>query len=110
MNGDICMDSTRKTAWTWLLENGYPEMAEMTDEIQAEWKETGKHIRHTWWEVLAGGKIGALRTIYGRNFPALHVAQIRQRVSATANTCKVDDEEFAPANFDYGHSKKASEE
>ncbi len=92
------MGNTRKTARQWLQENGYPEVAEMISDIQAEWKLVGKHTRRNWWEVLAGGKNGSPRTIYGRQFPVLQAAQIRQGKEVTPNALKVSEsEEVAPA-------------
>lgn len=107
MNGGIYMDSSRKATRAWLIENGYPQIAEMIDEIQAEWKENGKHTRRNWWEVLAGGKNGAPRTIYGRQFPVLQAAQIRQGKPITKNALKATEHEMeAPVIFDNGRWKK----
>lgn len=107
MIGGICVDSSRITVRTWLVENGYPEIAEMIDEIQEEWKKTGKHTRRNWWEVLAGGKNGTPRTIYGREFPVLQAAQIRQGKPVTKNALKATEHEIeAPMIFDNGRWKK----
>lgn len=51
------MDSLKITVRVWLRENGYPEVADMINEIQAEWKISGKHTRRNWWDVLSGGKM-----------------------------------------------------
>ena len=107
MIGGICVDSSRITVRMWLVENGYPEIAEMIDEIQADWKTSGKQTRRNWWEVLAGGKNGAPRTIYGRQFPVLQAAQIRQGKAITANAIKATEQKIeAPAVFDNGRWKK----
>jgi len=103
------MDSSRKTARAWLIENGYPEIAETIDNIQAEWRATGKHTRRNWWEVLSGGKNGTPHTIYGHKFPVLQAAQIRQGKPITANAIKVADEDSAPAIFDNGRWKSKPE-
>lgn len=103
------MDNSRKTTRVWLMENGYPEIAEMIDGIQTKWKVTGKHTRRNWWEVLSGGKNGTPRTIYGRKFPVLQAAQIRQGKPVTANAIKSIDEESAPATIDNGRWKKDNE-
>jgi hypothetical protein len=103
------MDSTRKTAREWLLENGYPEIAKMIDDIQAEWKIAGKHTRRNWWEVLAGGKNGQPRIIYGRRFPVLQAAQTRQGKPCTNNAIKEPEEDSAPAVFNSGRWKKGIE-
>ena len=111
MIGGVNMDSSRKTVRIWLIENGYSKIAKMIDEIQAEWKATGKHTRRNWWEVLSGGKNGTPHTIYGRQFPVLQAAQIRQGKSITANALKAtDNEQSAPAVFDNGRWKKESDE
>lgn len=104
------MDSTRKTARDWLAENGYPEIAEMIDEIQAEWKETGKHTRRNWWDVLSGGKNGLPRVIYGRKFPVLQAAQLRQGKPVTANALKMANERSAPDIMENGRWKRSIKE
>ena len=92
------------------MENGYPEVAEMIDEIQAEWKSNGKHTRRNWWDVLSGGKNGAPRIIYGRQFPVLQAAQIRQGKPVTKNALKImQDETNAPEVYNNGRWKKVSE-
>ena len=83
------MDSSRITVRSWLIENGYPEVAEMINEIQVEWKISGKHTRRNWWDVLSGGKNGSPRTIYGRQFPVLQAAQVRQGKPITQNALKI---------------------
>ncbi|NLU23451.1 MAG: hypothetical protein GXW99_01780 [Clostridiales bacterium] len=103
------MDSSRITVITWLMENGYPQIAEMINEIQAEWKISGKHTRRNWWDVLSGGKNGSSRIIYGRQFPVLQAAQVRQGKPVTKNALKITQSETdAPAAFDNGRWKKAS--
>lgn len=103
------MENTRITVRAWLMENGYPEVAGMIDEIQTEWKISGKHTRRNWWDVLSGGKKGSPRTIYGRQFPVLQAAQIRQGNPTTPNALKVlADEKAAPMIIDNGRWKKAS--
>lgn len=91
-----------------MIENGYLEIAEMINEIQTEWKISGKHTRRNWWEVLSGGKNGASRTIYGRVFPVLQAAQIRQGKPVTKNALKIDGEREAPAIIGNGRWKKVS--
>ncbi|MEL7655562.1 MAG: hypothetical protein AAGU75_06610 [Bacillota bacterium] len=104
------MGSTRKTARDWLAENGYPEIAEMIDEIQTEWKHTGKHTRRNWWDVLSGGKNGLPRVIYGRQFPVLQAAQLRQGKPITANALKMANEESAPDIIDNGRWRRNIDE
>ena len=101
------MDNSRITVRVWLKENGYTEVAEMINDIQAEWKRTGKHTRRNWWEVLAGAKNGVPRTIYGRQFPVLQAAQIRQGKPITANAIKSSQElSAAPCVFNSGRWSK----
>lgn len=103
------MDSLKITVRVWLRENGYPEVADMINEIQAEWKVSGKHTRRNWWDVLSGGKNGTPRIIYGRQFPVLQAAQIRQGKPVTKNALKImENEAEAPAVFDNGRWKKKS--
>lgn len=101
------MDSRRITVREWLKENGYPEIAQMIQDIQIEWKHAGKRTRRNWWEVLAGGKNGASRTIYGRQFPVLQAAQIRQGKPITINALRSTQEEISPPSiFNNGRWKK----
>lgn len=101
------MDKPRATVRSWLIENGYPEVAEMINEIQAEWKISGKRTRRNWWDVLSGGKNGSPRTIYGRQFPVLQAAQVRQGKPITQNALKIMvNEKEAPAVIDNGRWKK----
>lgn len=89
------------------MENGYPEIAEMINEIQMEWKIRGKRTRRNWWDVLSGGKNGVKRIIYRRQFPVLQAAQIRQGKPVTKNALKrMDNEREAPAVINNGRWKK----
>lgn len=104
------MNSPRITVRVWLKENGYSEVAQLIDDVQAEWKQTQKHTRRNWWEVLSGGKNGSPRTIYGRQFPVLQAAQIRQGKPVTTNALKsAKEQSAAPAIFDNGRWKKNTE-
>jgi hypothetical protein len=74
-------------------ENDYKDVVEMIDEVMQEWYRTGKKTRRNWWVILAGGKKGKARTIYGKTFPVLRAAQIRQGVTVTENAiCRNKDE------------------
>lgn len=77
----------------WLRYNGYSNVADMIDEIMAEWRHQGKKTRRNWWEVLAGGKNGEPRTIAGRTFPVLRAAQARQRKPITQNSINAKNDE-----------------
>lgn len=84
----------------WLRENSYDDVANLIDEIQAEWEKQGKRTRRNWWEVLAGGKDGKPRTIAGREFPVLKVAQRRQGLSITKNAIRRNRNEKAPEQWE----------
>jgi len=82
------------TARDWFRSNGYPEVAQMIDEVMAELEERGSKQRRNWWQVCAGGPGGKPREVSGREFPVLRVAQIRQGVPMTANAiCRNPNEE-----------------
>ena len=82
------MGNSRTTVRAWLNQNGYSQISEMIEQVQAEWKTLGKHTRRNWWDVLSGGKGGCPHTIYGRQFPVLQAAQIRQGKPVTENAIK----------------------
>lgn len=81
----------------WLLENGYVEVADLIDEIQAEWKAQGKKTRRNWWDVLAGRKDGSPSIIAGREFPVLRAAQSRQKRPVTENSVARANEVAVPS-------------
>jgi DNA adenine methylase len=77
----------------WLLQNQYPEVAALIDQVTAEWAARGKRTRRNWWEVLAGDARGGPRTVGGREFPVLRAAQLRQGVPVTADAlCRTPGE------------------
>lgn len=84
----------------WLRENGYDDVADLIDQIQAEWEKEGKRTRRNWWEVLAGGNDGKSRKIGGREFPVLKVAQIRQGLPVTKNAIRRARSEKAPGQWE----------
>ena len=87
------MLNTPITVREWLKKNNYNDVAEMIDEIMQEWQRKGKKTRRNWWDILSGGKYGKPRTIYGKTFPVLRAAQIRQGVTVTKNAiCRNEDE------------------
>lgn len=110
MIGGVCVDSSTRTVRSWLIENGYPEITEMIDDIESEWKAAGKHTRRNWWDVLSGGNNGIPRTIDERQFPVLQVAQIRQGKTITENAIKAkENEERAPSIASKGRWKRADD-
>lgn len=79
----------------WLRANGYEEIADLIDEIMAEWRLAGKKTRRNWWDVLAGGKDGKPSIRAGKIIPVLRAAQIRQGRKVTPNSyCLNEDEEI----------------
>lgn len=87
------MSDTSITVREWLRKNGYNDIADEIDNIMQEWSEKGKKTRRNWWEILSGGKNGKSRTIYGKTFPVLKAAQIRQGVPVTKNAiCRNENE------------------
>ena len=91
------MSSVPITVREWLKQNGYKDVAAMIDEIMQEWHKNGKKTRRNWWEILSGGKNGKARTIYGKTFPVLRAAQIRQGVRVTENAIWRKEDEMPPA-------------
>lgn len=83
-------------ARTWLRENGYPDVADLIDEVMAEWDAKGVGTRRNWWEILAGDAEGNPRTVAGREFPVLRAAQIRQGVPVTKNAIRRSRKEKPP--------------
>jgi hypothetical protein len=105
------MTKSELTTREWLRLNGYHDVADLIDEVMNEWQECGKKTRRNWWEVLAGGKDGKPRTIQGREFPVLQVAQIRQKTPVTSNAiCRNDCEEPCPVKITNRWSKDNTEE
>ncbi len=88
--------SPNSSARYWLRSNGYEDIAEMIDEIIEGWKISGKKTRRNWWEILSGGVNGKPRTIEGREFPVLKVAQIRQGKPITKNSIANNTNENVP--------------
>ena len=62
----------------WLRENGYGDVADLIDDVMAEWARDGIGTRRNWWDILAGDEEGRPRTVAGREFPVLAVARERQ--------------------------------
>lgn len=80
----------------WLQRNGYVDVADMIDEVMAEWRAAGKKTRRNWWEVLAGLSDGTPCTYAGRTFPVLRVAQIRAGLPVTPNALARSENESIP--------------
>jgi DNA adenine methylase len=81
----------------WLRANGYEDVADLIAEVVDDWKAEGKRTRRNWWEVLAGDGQGQNRSVAGRTFPILRVAQIRQGVPVSEDAiCRNPKEEAPP--------------
>lgn len=81
----------------WLRENNYEDVADLIDEVLAEWKEGGSGERRDWWHLLAGDRNGKPRFVAGREFPVLWAAQRRQgRKVITPNALKRSKKEKPP--------------
>lgn len=73
------------TCRQWLLENGYVDVAALTDEAIAIIEAKGRKSRRNWWDTLAGGPNGRPSIREGIEFPVLRVAQVRQGKPVTPN-------------------------
>ncbi len=93
-------------ARTWLRDNDYHDIADMIDEVIAEWVAAGKKTRRNWWDILAGGKNGQPRTVGSRQFPVLAAAQRRQGKKVTKNALTQNRKECAPARVEQARWKK----
>jgi hypothetical protein len=89
--------ATAPLARDWLRVNGYEDVAAMIDDVMDEWASAGKKTRRNWWEILAGDRHGNPRTIAGRKFPVLAVAQLRQGRDVTPGAVARRRSEKPPA-------------
>ena len=83
-------------ARVWLRESGYVEVADLIDEIMAEWRAAGLKTRRNWWDKLAGQRNGSSCEVSGRRMPVLRAAQIRQGRVPTPNAVSRDPAEEPP--------------
>lgn len=82
-----------ETAHSWLMKNGYEDIANLIDEIMKEWKLQGKKTRRNWWEKLCGDKNGNPTKVGKQEIPVLRAAQIRQGLPISKNAlCRNEDE------------------
>jgi site-specific DNA-methyltransferase (adenine-specific) len=86
----------QKTLRQWLINNNYNDVAEMIDEISAQWAEQGKKTRRNWWDILAGDNEGNPREVEGRKFPVLRAARIRKGWKETPGCLCRNKAEKAP--------------
>ena len=87
---------TQDNCRRWLRENSYDDIADQIDEIMADWRVRGVKTRRNWWEILAGGKGGASRTVNGFQFPVLRTAQRRLGLPVTKNAIQRNRKETFP--------------
>lgn len=93
------MSEKQITARDWLIQNGYPDVAQKIDRAMAKWDKKDTGTRRNWWDVLAGTKAGKPRRIEGIVFPVLRAARLRKDWEETPNClCKDRNEVFPPKN------------
>ncbi|HCE58072.1 MAG TPA: hypothetical protein DER09_09670 [Prolixibacteraceae bacterium] len=90
------MKIIKNTARSWLIENGYEDIAKIIDEIMEEWKIQGIGTRRNWWEKLCGSKGGKPLKVLGREIPILRAAQIRKGYPITENAICRNENEIVP--------------
>lgn len=88
-----------ETAHSWLIQNGYEDIAEIIDEIMKEWRIKGNKTRRNWWEKLSGDKYGKPKKVAGREIPVLRAAQLRQGIPVTSNALCRNENEKHPEIF-----------
>lgn len=82
-----------ETAHSWLIKNGYEDIANLIDEIMKKWKSQGKKTRRNWWEKLCGDRKGNPTKVGKREIPILRAAQIRQGFPVSKNAlCRNENE------------------
>ncbi len=110
--GDKAVRQYKNSIRQWLLDNDYNDVAELIDEVTAEWDRQGKKTRRNWWEVLAGDKDGKPRVVEGRKFPVLRAARLRQGLPDTKGSLSRHKREVVPSVIDQvrwkGHDKKGA--
>ena len=90
----------------WLVQNEYPDVAALIDQVMSGWQEKGTKTRRDWWDVLAGRRDGKQKVIEGVKFPVLRAAQLRKGVPVTPNAiCRNENEEI-PLVISNGRWKK----
>ena len=82
------------TVRQWLRGNDYNDVADLIDEVLAEFKAKESKERRNWADVLCG-KGGKPVTIAGRTFPILASAQASRGLPVSSNAIRRnEDEEF----------------
>jgi len=80
----------------WLRENGYSDVADMIDEIMADWAARGVNTRRNWWDKLSGDAKGRPCRIGAWTLPVLRAAQIRQGKPVSKNALCRNRAEIPP--------------
>ena len=80
----------------WLAENGYEDVVDLINQVEAEWKAKSMKTRRDWWHVLAGTASGAPIVIAGREFPVLWAARKRKGLPDVKNSVKRNKREVPP--------------
>jgi len=86
----------RQTARQWLRANGYDDVADMIDEIMAEWREAGNGQRRDWWAALGGRKDGKGCVVAGRTFPVIAIIRRRQGIKPARDALRRRRREAKP--------------
>jgi hypothetical protein len=79
----------------WLRANNYKDIADMIDEILAEFKATGSKERRNWADVLCGHG-GKPITVADRTFPMLASAQRSRRIPVSPEAIQRNEVEDFP--------------
>jgi hypothetical protein len=88
------------TAYEWLQQSGYEDVAALIDKVMLRWKASGARTRRNWWETLAGGQEGKPHTVEGLTFPVLAAAQRHQGLPVTPSAiCRNRDESVPRRKF-----------
>jgi hypothetical protein len=83
------------TVRQWLRGNNYNDIADMIDEILAEFRATGSKERRNWADVLCGNE-GKPITIAGWEFPILASAQISRGLPVSPSAVQRNENEEFP--------------
>jgi|GEM_PF-436195 len=109
-DGGRSMKQYKNSVRQWLIDNDYNDVAELIDEVTAEWDRQGKKTRRNWWEVLSGSKQGKPSVVEGRQFPILRAARLRQGLPDVKGSLSRHKREKVPPVVEQlrwqGHDKK----
>ena len=83
------------TVRQWLRANDYDDVADLIDDVLAEFKAKESKERRNWADVLCGKK-GKPVTIAGRAFPILASAQASRGLPVSSNAIRRNEKEEFP--------------